>query len=74
MVSGQPYWISDGVTDRHLPESAGLRFYNSAAEAAEALRAIERDYAAAAREARRLAEEFFATAAVLPALLTAAGA
>jgi hypothetical protein len=34
---------------------------------------VERDYTAAARAARELAEEVFATRAVLPTILKAAG-
>ena len=41
---------------------------------ADAVRAVEADYPAAARAARRLAEEVFSAAAVLPGLLAAAGA
>jgi hypothetical protein len=51
-----------------------LRFFRTLDEAAEAIRAVEADYAAAARAARALAEEVFATRVVLPELLAAAGA
>jgi hypothetical protein len=74
LASGRPCVVEATGAERHLPESPGLRFYRSLDEAAEALRAVERDYAGAARAARRLAEEVFATAVVVPALLAAAGA
>jgi hypothetical protein len=57
-----------------LPTSAGLRFFASVEEAAEAIAAIEGDYAAASRAARTLAEDVFSANVVLPGLLRAAGA
>jgi hypothetical protein len=58
----------------HLPASAGLRFFRTVGEAAECLHAVERDYPAAARAARELAEDVFASRVVLPEILKAAGA
>jgi len=74
LASGRPCVVQDTGAARLLPPSAGLRFFTSLDEAAEALRAIERDYRTAARAARALAEEVFSTAAVLPGLLRATGA
>jgi len=74
LASGRPCVVQDTGAARLLPPSAGLRFFTSLDEAAEALRAIERDYRTAARAARALAEEVFSTAVVLPGLLRAAGA
>jgi hypothetical protein len=74
LASGRPCVVQATGAERHLPASAGLHFFRTRDEAAEALRAVEADYAAAARAARALAEEVFATRVVLPALLRAAGA
>ncbi len=74
LASGRPCVVQATGAERHLPPSPGLRFFHSLDEAADALRAVEADYAAAARAARRLAEEVFSTGVVLPALLAAAGA
>jgi hypothetical protein len=74
LASGRPCVVQATGAEVHLPESAGLRFFHTGGEAADALRAVEADYAAAARAARVLAEEVFATRVVLPSLLRAAGA
>jgi len=74
LASGRPCVVQDTGAQAHLPENAGLRFFRTIDEAAEALRAIEADYTAASRAARTLAEEVFAARVVLPALLAAAGA
>ncbi len=73
LASGRPCVVEATGVEDHLPSSAGLRFFRTLDEAAECLRAVERDYAAAARAARELAEEVFATRAVLPTILKAAG-
>jgi hypothetical protein len=74
LASGRPCVVQATGAEKHLPASAGLRFFRSRDEAADALRAVEADYAAASRAARTLAEEVFATRVVLPRLLRAAGA
>jgi len=74
LASGRPCVVEATGAERHLPPSAGLRFFTTPGEAAEALLAIEADYAAASRAARALAEEVFATRVVLPRLLDDAGA
>src|SRR5206468_11541529 len=74
LASGRPCVVQDTGAAPLLPSSPGLRFFTSLDEAAEALRAIERDYRTAARAARALAEEVFSTATVLPGLLRAVGA
>ena len=56
-----------------LPECRGLRFFRTLDEAAEDLREVERDYAAAARDARALARDVFDTRVTIPTLLAAAG-
>jgi len=74
LASGRPCVVEATGAERHLPPSPGLRFFRSLDEAADAVRAVEADYPAAARAARHLAEEVFSAAAVLPGLLAAAGA
>ena len=74
LASGRPCVVQDTGAQPHLPPSAGLRFFRTLEEAADAVRAIEADYTVAARAARALAEEVFATRVVLPGLLAAAGA
>jgi hypothetical protein len=73
LASGRPCVVEATGAERHLPASAGLRFYRTLEEAADALRAVEADYAAAARAARALAEEVFASRVAVPAILHAAG-
>jgi hypothetical protein len=74
LASGRPCVVEATGAEAHLPASAGLRFFATLDEAADALGAVERDYPAAARAARALAEEAFATRVTLPAVLAAAGA
>jgi hypothetical protein len=74
LASGRPAVVQATGAERHLPATAGLRFWRTADEAADALAAVEGDYAAAARAARALAEDVFSTRVTLPALLRAAGA
>ena len=74
LASGRPCIVQAAGAERHLPRSLGLQFFTSKPEAVEALRAVERDYPRACREARRLAEEFFATETVLPRVLQLIGA
>jgi hypothetical protein len=74
LASGRPCVVEGTGAERHLPPSAGLRFFATTDEAAEAIAAIEGDYATARRAARSLAEEVFSADVVLPGLLRAAGA
>ncbi len=74
LASGRPCVVEATGAEAHLPASAGLRFFRSLDAAADALAAVEADYAAASHAARALAEEVFATRIVLPAVLRAAGA
>ena len=53
LASGRPCVVEATGAEGHLPASAGLRFFRTVGEAAECLRAVERDYAAAARAAPR---------------------
>lgn len=74
LASGRPCIVEATGAEGHLPASAGLRVFSTLDEAEDAVRAVEADYAAAARGARALAEEVFSTRVVLPGLLAAAGA
>ncbi|HJQ83011.1 MAG TPA: hypothetical protein VKA21_02975 [Candidatus Binatia bacterium] len=74
LASARPCVVEATGAERHLPSTPGLQFFRSLDEAADALRAVEADYTAAARAARRLAEEVFAADVVLPELLALAGA
>lgn len=74
LASGRPCVVEANGAEGHLPASRGLRHYTSLDDAVDAVRAVERDYAAASRAARTLAEEIFSTAVVLPRLLRIAGA
>jgi hypothetical protein len=74
LASGRPCVVQATGAEAHLPDGPGLRFFASLDEAVDALRAVEADYPAAARAARRLAEDVFAAEVVLPGLLAAAGA
>jgi len=74
LASGRPCIVEATGAEAHLPPSAGLRVFSTLEEAEEAVRAVEADYAAAARDARALAEDVFSTRVVLPGLLAAAGA
>ena len=73
LASGRPCVVQATGAEDHLPRSLGLQFFKTKAEAAEALRAVECDYERAAREARRLAEEIFATDVVIPELINILG-
>ncbi len=74
LASGRPCVVQATGAENELPPSAGLRFFRSLDEAADALAEVEADYARAARAAYRLAREIFATDVVLPLLLAAVGA
>jgi hypothetical protein len=74
LASGRPCIVEATGAEAHLPVSAGLRFFRTVDEAVDAVRAVEADYATAATEARRVAEDVFASAVAIPRLLVAAGA
>jgi hypothetical protein len=73
LASGRPAVVQGAGAERHLPRTLGLQFFASPDEAADALAAVERDYARASGEARTLAEEIFATRVVLPRFLALIG-
>jgi hypothetical protein len=74
LASGRPSVVEANGAEAHLRDCRGLRHFTTLDDAVEAVRSIEADYAAAARDARALAEEVFSTAVVLPGLLRVAGA
>jgi hypothetical protein len=68
LASGRPVLAQDtGLADL-LPLGEGLLTFTTVEEAAEAAKAIERDYARHARAARRLAEDYFDSSEVLTSL------
>jgi hypothetical protein len=73
LASARPCVLQDTGAAGLLPRSRGLRVFTSIPEAAEALAETEKDYAAAAREARQLACDVFSTRVVLPRLLSLCG-
>jgi hypothetical protein len=73
LASARPCVVQAAGAERHLPKSLGLQFFSTLEEACDSLRAVECDYARASREARALAEEFFATRVVVPQLLRIIG-
>lgn len=68
LASGRPVLAQDTGLQDLLPTGDGLLTFATLEEAAEATRAIERDYVRHARAARRLAEEAFDSSKVLGAL------
>jgi hypothetical protein len=73
LASGKPVIAQDTGFGAALPVGAGLFAVRTVEEAAAAVEAIERDYAAHCRAARRLAEECFEARAVAGRLLAAVG-
>jgi hypothetical protein len=73
LASGRPCVVQDAGARRHLPDTLGLQSFATQDEAAEALRAAERDRERASRDARMLAEELFSTRVVIPKLIEITG-
>jgi hypothetical protein len=73
LASGRPCVVQDAGARKHLPNTLGLQSFSTPEEAAHALRAVERDYGRACREARILANEFFSTDVVIPKLIDLTG-
>jgi hypothetical protein len=61
--------VQDTGFSRVIPTGSGLHAFTNAEEAAEAIGAIERDYAREARVARELARTHFESRKVLTRLL-----
>ena len=73
LAAGRPVVTEDTGWTRTTPHGLGLLPFHDAASAAEALRAVEADYAAHARAAREIAEAHFDGRRVLADLLAAVG-
>ena len=72
LASGKPVLAQSTGLEHVLPTGAGLVTFSSLEEAVAGAKAIEKDYEAHCRAARRLAEEHLAHEVVLPALLETA--
>ena len=68
LASGRPVLAQDTGFGDSLPTGEGLLTFTTVEEAAEATRAIGRDYTRHARGARRLAEDYFDSSKVLSKL------
>lgn len=73
LASGRPVLAQDTGFTRHYPTGLGLLAFSTLDEAEAGVDALDRDYAAHAHAARELAEAFFDSDKVLPALLTKLG-
>ena len=69
LASGRPVLAQDTGLDGVLPTGAGLLTFSTLEEAAEATRAIARDYAQHSQAARRVAAECFDSSVVLNSLI-----
>lgn len=74
LAAGRPVIEQDTAFGDVLPLGAGLRAFRTVEEAAEAINAVEADYADASAYASEVAREYFAAEKVLSALLAVAGA
>ena len=73
LAAGRPVVTEDTAWTRTVPHGRGLLPFHDAASAADAVRAVEADYAGHARAARGVAEAHFDGRRVLGDLLAAAG-
>lgn len=69
LASGKPAVVQSTGFESTLPTGCGLLAFSDVDEAADAVRAVERDYEAQCRAARRLAEDHFDSDKVLARLL-----
>jgi hypothetical protein len=72
LASGKPAVVQDTGPSSFLPSGEGLFRFSTAAEAADALAAVNADYGRHCRAAREIAEAYFDAAAVLDRLLNLA--
>jgi len=70
---GKPLVLEDAGMGDLLPSGAGVHFFSSIDEAADACERVIRDFANQQRLARRLAEEYFDSAVVIGQLLQRLG-
>jgi glycosyltransferase involved in cell wall biosynthesis len=68
LAAGKPVVTQDTGFGKYVPAGAGLLAFDTVEEAAAALDEVNRDYANHCREARRLAEEYFAANRILAEL------
>ena len=73
LAAGRPAVEQDTGFGEVLPLGPGLHAFNTLAEAAEAVRMIERDYDRASAHASEVAREYFAADQVLGSLLSVIG-
>jgi hypothetical protein len=74
LASGRPVIAQDTGFSDHLPTGKGLFAFRSADEAVRCINAMNHDYEQHSEAARRLAETYFRSDLVLPALLKRLGA
>jgi glycosyltransferase involved in cell wall biosynthesis len=72
LASGRPVVVQDTGPSAYLPHGLGMFRFRSLEEAADALAAVDADYAKHCRAAREIAEACFDARAVLPRLLETA--
>jgi hypothetical protein len=73
LASGRPAVVQDTGPSEFLPNGRGLFRFSTLDEAAEALAAVDANYAAHSSAAREIADTYFDARRVLPGLLRAAG-
>jgi Glycosyl transferases group 1 len=69
LAAGRPVVVEDTGFDAVLPTGRGILAFHEVDEAADAIRAVEADYATHARAARDIAAEYFDARKVLQRLL-----
>ncbi|HKS89543.1 MAG TPA: hypothetical protein VJR70_08905 [Stellaceae bacterium] len=69
LAAGRPAVVQDTGFSRNIPTGSGLHAFADGAQAAEAIRAVERDYAREARRARGVARAHFDAGDVLARLI-----
>jgi hypothetical protein len=72
LASGRPAVVQDTGFSRSLPVGAGLLAFTTPREARACVREVARNYTHHSREARRIAENFFASDRALAPILEAA--
>lgn len=72
LASGKPALVQDTGVAGHIPLGAGMLAFTDLDGAIAGVEKINADYSAHCRAAHQLAQDHFATAKVLPALLAAA--
>jgi len=73
LAAGRPVVVQDTGFSDFLPVGGGLMAFSSLAEAAEAIKAVESDYARHAKMARDIAVEYFDAERVLGDMLSRCG-